>query len=366
MLLYLLPSLIAFWIAVAMILALDPVARRLGLLDQPSGRKVHDRAVPVTGGVAMTVGFVVPALMLDGSAGVEWSLILGLSGFVALGAIDDLLDINAWTKLAGQFAAALIMVLLADHLTGPGELLGLDNLATPPLNVAGSAFFIVGLANAFNMIDGLDGLAGGVAAMALVWLAAIAALMGMSGVLAQVLLLLAAVMGFLAFNVRHPWRASAAVFMGDAGSLLLGAAIAALTLELAASPIAARPGPALLWLVAVPGFDMALLIVRRLAAGHSPFRADRQHVHHILLQAGLSPSGATLVLVLACGLLGGVGVAGWYAGLPDAALLALLLVPFTAHLYFVLHGWRVVRHLRTVPVVNGPVSDELTPPGALL
>ena len=359
MLLGLLPPLIAFWIAVAMILALDPVAERLGLLDRPSGRKIHDRAVPVTGGLAMTAGFMVPALLLDTSVGVEWSLIIGLSGLVVLGAIDDVLDINAWSKLAGQFAAALAMVLSTKHLTAPGELLGLGYLGTAPFNVAAGAFFIVGLANAFNMIDGLDGLAGGAAAAALTWLATIAALTGMSGVLMQSLLLLAAVLGFLAFNARHPWRASAAVFMGDAGSLLLGAAIASFTLELAASPVATPPGPALLWLVALPGFDMALLIVRRLAAGQSPFRADGQHVHHILLQAGLSPSSATLTLVVASGLLGGVGVAGWHAGLPDTALLALLLVPFTAHVYFVLHGWRIVRHLHNLPVAEG-----LAPPGA--
>lgn len=380
---HLIQILAAFAIVVAMIPAIDPVARRWGLLDQPGGRKDHGHAVPVTGGIAMFTGLSVPMLLLGPPGEVGWGLVTGLSGLVGLGAADDLLDLGPWVKLAGQFAAALAIITLNGHLVGPGELLGLGHLHAPGLDALGlgrpgfsmpgfdvpglempaldlivSALFVVGLANAFNMLDGLDGLAGGAAAAVLACLAVIAATAGSPGTLVQILLLLAAVLGFLLFNARHPWRASASVFMGDAGSLMLGAAIACFMLDLAACPAAAPPVPALLWLVAVPGFDMAILIVRRRLAGQSPFCGDRRHVHHALLRAGLSPSAAAAALVAACGVLGAAGIALWVARAPGVAVLALLVVPFAAQLHLVLHGWRRVQHLGTAPALPRGAAEE--------
>ncbi|MBV9750259.1 MAG: undecaprenyl/decaprenyl-phosphate alpha-N-acetylglucosaminyl 1-phosphate transferase, partial [Acetobacteraceae bacterium] len=272
------------------------------------------------------------------------------------------------TKLAGQVVATLVMVLPGYHLIGPGELLGLGHLHLPPLDavldVAVTTVFVVGLVNAFNMLDGLDGLAGGAAAAALAWLAAVAAQSGVTSALMHMLLLLAALLGFLIFNVRHPWRQRASVFMGDAGSMMLGAAIAFFMLDLSDGTRGTVPLPALLWLVALPTFDTIILIARRLALGHSPLSGDRRHVHHLLLRAGFSSQTATLLLVATCLFYGGIGVASWYFAVPEHLVLIALIAPFAAQLYLVLHGWRLIEHVRSVVSGQPPVAaDSLPQPG---
>ncbi len=221
----------AFLLAVVLILLLNRIAGRIGLLDLPQGRKIHSGSIPLTGGLAMFGGFIFPLVDVQLPADVYLGFLLGLSIVVAIGVIDDMLGLGPWTKLAGQVAAALIIFLPAHHVIGFGDLLG-QTRDFPQLNLAFTVVFFVGTVNAFNMIDGLDGLAGGAAASALLWLAIVAQLSGRMGVLLCALLLLCAVMGFLVFNVRHPWRREASVFMGDAGSMMLGAGIAYFTIDL--------------------------------------------------------------------------------------------------------------------------------------
>jgi UDP-GlcNAc:undecaprenyl-phosphate GlcNAc-1-phosphate transferase len=331
-----------FVVVVAMILALDPFARRVGWVDRPGGRKAHDRPTPVTGGIAMYSALALSAILACAPTPSNLGLALGLTAMAMLGALDDVLDLSPHAKLAGQFAAALAIVGPAHHTLGLGALLGSAAPGVAVLDTLASAVLVVGLANAFNMFDGLDGLAGGTAAVVLADLAIVAACMGLTDATRHILTAFGAVLGFLPFNARHPWRAAAAVFMGDAGSLLLGATIASAMLGLANAAASAGPSPAgpsmpaLAWLVALPCLDMASLIARRTWAGASPFRGDRQHLHHLLLRAGLSPAAATAVLVGVSAVLGGVGVAGWLRGLPPLVMAMLLLVPAGLHLLFVL------------------------------
>jgi UDP-GlcNAc:undecaprenyl-phosphate GlcNAc-1-phosphate transferase len=348
----------AFLVTVASIMILRPVARRIGLLDRPGGRKAHDLPIPVTGGISMSVGCLAALFLFSTGPEANWGFSAGIVAFGALGVADDLLDLRPWTKLGAQAAAALVMTLPGHTLIGPADVMGLGDLRSLPIDALFTVVFVVGLANAFNMLDGVDGLAGGAAASALVWLASTAALAGGGATLSNALLLLGAVVGFLAFNARHPWRQRAAVFMGDAGSLMLGATIAYLMLELATGP--RQPTfPALLWLIALPLCDTAILVLRRWAAGQSPFRADRRHVHHILLQAGLSPPAVTAVLVGACVVYGGIGVTGWLAGLSGELMLAALAVPFAAHSCLVLRRWGLVEHVRASARAPSRVPAEL-------
>src|SRR6202011_6049728 len=213
--------------------------------------------------------------------------LIGASMLVLIGLIDDMLALGPWTKLAGQIAAAVMMTLPGNHLIGTSTLLGAAVADLPQMEVALTILFVVGVINAFNMIDGLDGVAGGAAATALLSLAIVAWFTGMTGPLVHLLLLLSAVLGFLVFNLRHPWRGRASVFMGDAGSMMLGGAIAFYAIDLAVGPGRAAPLPALLWFFALPVFDTLILIVRRLAVGSNPLRGDRRHLHHSLLNAGV-------------------------------------------------------------------------------
>jgi UDP-GlcNAc:undecaprenyl-phosphate GlcNAc-1-phosphate transferase len=338
----------AFLLTVVLISLLDRVAARVGLLDFPQGRKMHEHAVPATGGLAMFGAFLLPAIGLQLPLHVSWDFLVGASVFVLIGAIDDMRALGPWTKLGGQIAAALIMTLPGGHLIDPASFLGITGAEFPGVKVGLTVCFVVGLVNAFNMLDGLDGLAGGAAAVALLWLAMVAGLSGMTGALVQLLILVCAVSGFLLFNLRHPWRGQASVYMGDAGSMMLGAAVAYFTIDLSTGPEKAAPLPALLWFSAVPAFDTLTLIVRRVATGNNPLCGDRRHLHHILLKAGISPPAAAGILITACLLLGGVGLVGSRLDIANHIMLFGLLLPFTVHTYVALYGWKLIERRRRV------------------
>ena len=336
----------AFLITVLITVILQPLSGRLGLLDMPDGRKLHGRGVPVIGGIAMFAGILVPAAIGDGVLNAGWNLLTGLAVLVALGVIDDARDLPGPTKFAVQTAAALLMVLPDGpivHDLGHVPLFGA--LPLGPAALPATVLFIVAYMNAFNMFDGLDGLAGGTAAVTLGGLAVAASARGLDARLAVVLLLLFAVLGFLVFNLRHPWRLRASVFMGDAGSLMLGAAIAYLAVVIVAAPAHAGEPPlaAIAWVLALPLIDMASLIPRRLKDGHNPMKADRRHLHHLLVDSGVPAHKAVGVLLAVQAALAAIGLATWGAGVPEHLLALALLIPVIGHASFIRFGVRWLR-----------------------
>ncbi len=150
------------------------------------------------------------------------------------------------------------------------------------------------------------------------------------------LLLMSATIGFLWFNLRHPWRRCAEVFMGDAGSMMLGAAVAFFMIRISADAGSGVPFIAMLWLVIIPAIDTVSLVVRRLAAGHSPLAADRQHLHHLLLDAGLSPAAVAGMIVAVSFALGGFGLAAAALGAPVILHVSGMLGVLALHTWFVL------------------------------
>ena len=335
----------AFLLVIVLVPLLAIAAKHLGLLDVPHGRKAHDAPVPQIGGLAMFAGFVLPLADLQpslGHLGVDWCFLAGLLLLVVVGVIDDLFDLNCWVKLVAQAAAALIFIIPGWQVLDINDLIGGAAVAPFWAVVPFTLIFAVGIINTFNMIDGLDGLAGGAASVALFWLTVAAWISGRVELVGYILVLLFAVLGFLVFNMRTPWRSRAAVFMGDAGSMMLGAAIAFFIVDLAARDAQAVPLPVLLWLIALPTFDTLILIGRRIAERKNPLVGDRRHLHHLLLQAGFSPQEATAVLIAICAMLGAIGFAGWRVGISAPVMLAGLAVPFSIHHYFVCHGWKLV------------------------
>ena len=341
---------VAFLLSVAMVEALRRLAPALGLVDQPTARKVHRGLVPVSGGLAM---FLVYSAMLAGWAShapgtipEAWWLIAALCLLVGVGVLDDRYDLRPRTKLLAQALAALALCYGWSAADGRPMLAAFAPVVAMPdwLVLPLTLLFVMGCINAFNMADGLDGLAGGMAAVALAGIAIVAMLLERAFILQASLLLLAIVLGFLVFNMRSPWRARASVFMGDAGSMMLGCVIAGLILGLSsgsaddvAAP-AAGEFAALLWLVAIPIVDTLSLMVRRPLAGRSPMAADRSHLHHLLIDRGHSPMSAVLLLVGLAALLGGIGLIGVVAEMSAGIMIAGLLGPIAAHAIFVRRG----------------------------
>lgn len=289
---------------------LAPRAARLRLVDRPGGRKRHCTPTPTVGGLGIAVG-IFAALALTSAGLPHVPAFLASSALLTVvGALDDVYDLHWVHRILAQVAASLIMVAWGGvrvHYVGD---LGLPfAVATPWISLPLTVIATVGLINAVNMCDGSDGLAGLLCAACLSMLVCAALYAGNLGVLSTLLPMLGAVAVFLYYNVRRRGQPRARIFLGNAGSMLLGFAIAQEIFRLTQNP--AHPvSPVLaLWLFIPPVLDCLVLIARRLRMGHSPFTADRGHMHHLLLDAGFSPAHVALKLMtlqLALGLLGAV------------------------------------------------------------
>ncbi|WEK48991.1 MAG: MraY family glycosyltransferase [Candidatus Kaistia colombiensis] len=348
------PLALAFLLSAALVAALCRVAPRIGLVDTPTARKVHHGRVPLCGGIAMFIALLAGMAVREGlgsSDGVgpagalgldSWPFVGALAMLVAIGVADDRWELGALPKLALQIIAVGILLGLGVEIRADVGILHLPASMSMHRWIAMpvALVFVVGVINAFNMIDGLDGLAGGIAAVALTGLALAGTLTGHARLVDDSLLLLAVILGFLVFNLRRPGLPRALAFMGDAGSMMLGCAVAALVVELSSSPIATEGDvavlPALLWLVAIPAIDTLSLMVRRPLAGRSPMAADRRHLHHLLLDSGASPMLATALLIAIAAILGAVGIAGIVTRASAPLMMAGLAAPAMAHTTFVL------------------------------
>jgi len=323
-------------------------AERLGLVDEPGGRKAHIGHIPLVGGVGIFAAFALTALLLESQLQPYRPLFAGMGLLLITGVLDDLHDLRALEKLIVQCMAGVVLVLwgglTVGHL-GDVPLLGsfqLGWLAAPFTVVC-----VVALINAVNMIDGIDGLCGGVVCAALCWFAAVVALAGGGGsALALPLLLAAAVLGFLAFNMPHRWRGRAAAFMGDSGSTMLGFALAWFALECVFRTDGSVPPIVVAWILALPVADTVALTARRLLKGQSPMTCDREHLHHVLERAGFAPCSACYLLVGLSALFGAIGVGGWLLGVPQWVLWLALIAVFLVHFVVVHHAWRAMRLLR--------------------
>jgi UDP-GlcNAc:undecaprenyl-phosphate GlcNAc-1-phosphate transferase len=312
---------LAFAVAAFGARALSRIALRIGLVDLPGGRKQHQGTIPVTGGLAMFAGFAVAALSSGLVAGPTLALVAALGLLVAGGAADDMKDISPRAKFFLQLVAALFMTSWAGvQVAQLGNLLGLGPASLHGWAIPFSIVCALGVINAINMIDGLDGAAAGVALTVALWLAWCAAAQGLGVQCTLLLLLAAAIAGFLLWNLRVPGRAQAAVFMGDAGSMMLGLALCWFAIDLTQGEGRSLPPMACVWLLAVPLLDMARVMVLRLRRGASLFGADRGHFHHLLVARGHSVAAAAWILIGATVLAGAVGVGAWKLGVPDWAM----------------------------------------------
>jgi UDP-GlcNAc:undecaprenyl-phosphate GlcNAc-1-phosphate transferase len=311
------------WLA---IVALRPLAIAVDLVDRPGGRKTHHGEIPVVGGLAMFLGIVlgVGLVPLPGNSTV--SFLAACAILVTVGLVDDRFDLSPWTRLPGQMAAAIVLII------GSGAMVvTLGNpFGTGTVNfseygaVAFTIFIVIAAINAFNMLDGTDGLAGTVALTSFLAIAYISYTAGLVVPLSISLVMIGAVCAFLLFNVPLRENAAAECFMGDAGSTLLGLAVAWLCIQI--SQGATRPVTSVttLWFVALPLYELVWSTIRRVIRGVSPFQADTDHFHHMLLKAGFGPRGAFAVFAILTCALAGVGLLCRHYELPDRTSLLLL------------------------------------------
>jgi UDP-GlcNAc:undecaprenyl-phosphate GlcNAc-1-phosphate transferase len=324
------------------ILALRGWAQGIGLVDRPSGRKTHQGHVPLVGGLAIAVSFAAISLFVQSFSVYLAALVAAVAMVVATGVADDLRPVSALPRLLCEIAAAVMMALWAGlALTDFGDLWGRGGVALGGWALPVTVFCVVGVMNAMNMIDGMDGLAGGLAAIALLWLCLAARAAGLERGAELAFMLLGAVAGFLLFNLPLPWRRRATVFLGDAGSLLLGLLLAWFSVDLSQNSIGRFYSISAVWILGVPIMDTVYVVLRRLVRGDNPFRGDRRHIHHTLLYMGLT-KGQTLAFLLGVSaLFGAIGYFGWYFRVPEYVLSYGFVGAFTCYC-LLMQSWKAL------------------------
>ena len=299
-------AIIAAFIVVLLTPAVGGMARMLGVVDEPGGRRLNRRTVPRLGGLALFFGIFVPALaFLDISDEIR-GLLLGAAVATTVGAIDDFRGLRWWEKLGGQVAAAAIPVgfgIWIHRFTFP--ILGVHELPEwvgMPLSV----LWIVAIMNMFNFLDGLDGLAAGVSAICAFTFTLIALSLNIPQVQAAIIsaIVMGATLGFLRHNF-YPAR----IIMGDSGALLLGFTLATIPLQglLKTASIVTLFFPLLV--LALPILDTSFVVAKRLKYRQPIYSADQYHLHHRFVNIGFSERRAALYMWFWCGTLAATALA---------------------------------------------------------
>jgi len=279
--------------AIALIL-LVRAAEPLGLVDRPNNRKLHVGHIPLVGGLSVFIGVLAAALWFGGFSHFVRMLLATSAALALLGALDDRYDLSVRARLLVQTVAILTVIATTGvYIHSVGHLFG-HELTLGWLGVPFTVIAVIGLLNAFNMMDGIDGLAG---SLSLVTIGAILLYSNAAQIQGPATLMLltgCALLPYLAANLGVVGRK---VFLGDAGSMVLGYLFAWTLIDFSqAAPRHLSPID-VLWCVALPVLDTLAVMYRRLRQGKSPFKPDRGHIHHIIMDAGLSPRRTLVCLV---------------------------------------------------------------------
>lgn len=327
-------------IALAAVVVLTPfsshLARLVGAVSEPKGRNIHARPMPLLGGLAILAGFLIPVIyylpVFDTPAK---GLVVGAIVICLVGALDDVFDLNPALKLLGQIGAAIIPVatgLTIDHVTLP--LLGVGDLG--PAQYPITVIWFVALTNMINFIDGMDGLAAGISGISLTTFAILAASLDRAVPAVIAASMAGAAIGFLAHNF-HPAR----IFMGDAGSLLLGFVIAGVAVSGVMKTTAAVAIGLPMLVVAIPILDTSFVVLKRLKHGLPIYSADRSHFHHRFFTIGFGQRRTVLVMYAWCLLMGAVAIVisfrfGGIVGVVLAGVAALAAAVYMVYLLEIL------------------------------
>jgi UDP-GlcNAc:undecaprenyl-phosphate GlcNAc-1-phosphate transferase len=198
------------------------------------------------------------------------------------------------------------------------------------------------------MLDGIDGLAGGVVFVELMVFGGLAFLSDNKNQAMLIFLLASAVIGFVVFNMRSPWRSRAAVFMGDSGSMMLGFAVAWFSIDLTHQTTKAFTPMTAVWILAIPIMDTVSLMLRRMLKGRSPFQSGHDHLHHIFLRAGFSVQQTVGLIVSLSVALGAVGIGGWYCGVPEYVMFYSFMLLSLLYFFGMLHAWKFMKLARKI------------------
>ena len=268
------------------------IAIKIGAIDIPRGRHIHDKVMPKMGGVAIFLGFLLGYMIFGSPSATMNAILIGSFIILLVGVVDDIVELGPKTKFIGQLASASIIAFYGNIIMQDVSAFGLYinfGIFAYPITI----IFIVACINCINLIDGLDGLSGGISSIYFLTVGIISTLQyhfGLEFILAFVML--GATLGFLAHNF-HP----AMIFAGDSGSMFLGFMISVIAL-LGFKNVTLTSVIIPILILAIPILDTLFAIIRRTLKGESITKADRFHIHHQLLNRNLSQTTTVLIIYI--------------------------------------------------------------------
>lgn len=343
---------------------LIPGAWRAGLLDKPCDRKQHNGSVPLVGGLSVYATAMVV---------IAWCFPLGMdlrmfmvaaTLMVFIGVLDDRFDLSVRLRIGAQLIASGIVVFGAGlYVADLGDLFGFGVIELGLFSIPFTLLAIMAAMNAYNMIDGIDGLLGTMAIVAFAGIAVLAVINHQPFPQAVAVVIIGALIPFLVRNIGIRNRKIRKIFMGDAGSMFIGFTIVWLLTILThpqqlfeaelinevvnngSQTSSVRP-VAVLWLIAVPLMDMLAIMVRRIVKRQSPFKPDRDHLHHIFMRAGFTPREALAVIATIAIVLAALGIILEVLMVPEVIVFLLYLVVFSVYGFMLKNAWTLVSWVR--------------------
>lgn len=339
------------------------VAKKIGLVDKPNFRKRHQGAIPLVGGISVYAGIL---FLYFYSA--QFKLIphiniyLILAGvLVTVGAFDDRFDISVKFRAFTQAVVAVSMMYFAGiYLSTFGAVLGFFDFQLGYVGYIITLLAVWGAINAFNMVDGIDGLLGGLSCVTFSVLGVLLYINQQYTLALWAFAMIATILPYILLNLGALGKRYK-VFMGDAGSTLIG--FTALWMLI----VSTQPGmltyqdatnaikisePVIypvtaLWLIAIPLMDMIAIMYRRMKKGMSPFSADRQHIHHLIMRAGFTSRQAFVLITLGAAILALIGLVGQTLSfVPEWLMLLLFLGAFFLYGVCIKRAWKVARYVK--------------------
>ncbi|WP_076922940.1 UDP-N-acetylglucosamine--undecaprenyl-phosphate N-acetylglucosaminephosphotransferase [Pseudoalteromonas sp. SK20] len=338
---------LTFFIAFAVLFLMRKVARKVGLVDKPSGRKMHTGNIPLVGGVAICINIVNYIYTHPGMINHANLFMLCICALTIVGALDDRFDLSVKIRMGVQALISFAMIHYSGvHLHTLGDMFGFGNIELGYVGGVITIFAVIGCINAFNMVDGIDGLLGGLSIVTFASLGILLSLVGEQSLSYLCLLLVICMVPYIIMNlglIGHKRK----VFMGDAGSMMIGFTVIWLLIGASQTPGNAmiRPVTAL-WLIAVPLMDMTAIMIRRVKQGKSPFKPDREHLHHICQRLGCSPTQTLILICSVATVFAGVGVIGEIFVIPEFLMFYSFITLFGVYLLVLINYCRVINFIR--------------------
>ena len=343
-------AVMAFALSFVLIKLLEPVSRKIGLVDKPDERKHHENAVPLIGGLVIYLTLLIFGMTFYSGSTALAAYYLAAGMLTVVGVLDDRFNLSVRLRILATFIATGVMMYFSGTIfTNLGNMFGFGDVVMPLwLAVPFTLIAAFGIINSMNMIDGIDGLSSGITIIALTSI--LITLDFTTQLLLFIIVMIAAILAFQIFNLQLTGRVKK-VFMGDAGSMMIGFTL--IMMICYCTQATATRGPRFepvtgLYFLGLPLIDMVSTVLRRVKKGMNPFKPDRTHAHHIFMHAGFSPRQMLVIMLCIAALINGMGVLLNELQTPAWLQFGLFVLLFAFYFQGIQHGFKLSHLLQKV------------------